>query len=79
MERPYVVHAGNGLQVWKIVVNIMDKQSRRPDIGGLLVLGVVELTTPHLRDPAHDEMLHRASNWEDYFERSKQRKMEASS
>jgi hypothetical protein len=32
MVRPQVADGGNGLQIWRVAVNIMNKQSRATDI-----------------------------------------------
>jgi hypothetical protein len=33
MARPHVVDGGDGLQIWRVAANILNKQSRTPDKG----------------------------------------------
>jgi hypothetical protein len=40
MARPQVVDEGEGLQIWRVAVNILNKQSRTADKGWSYSLGV---------------------------------------
>jgi hypothetical protein len=40
MARPQVADGGNGLQIWRVAVNILNKQSRTADKGWSSNLGV---------------------------------------
>jgi hypothetical protein len=35
MARPQVADGGDGLQIWRVAANILNKQSRQPTRGGL--------------------------------------------
>jgi hypothetical protein len=43
MVRPQVADGGDGLQVWRVPVNILNKQSRTADKGWSSSLGVVRV------------------------------------
>jgi hypothetical protein len=48
MARPQVADGGEGLQIWRVAANILDKQSRTADKGGPPAWGLDGgLTTPH--------------------------------
>jgi hypothetical protein len=48
MARPQVADGGEGLQIWRVVANILNKQSRTADKGWPSSLGVGRgITTPH--------------------------------
>jgi hypothetical protein len=47
MGRPQVADEGDGLQIWKVAENILNKLSRTADRGWSSSLGVGRLTTPH--------------------------------
>jgi hypothetical protein len=48
MERPQVADGGNGLQIWRVAANILNKQSRTADNGWSSSLGVGRgANTPH--------------------------------
>jgi hypothetical protein len=52
MARPHVADGGDGLQVWRVAVNILNKQSRTADRGWSSGLGLGGgLTTHHRRTP----------------------------
>jgi hypothetical protein len=40
MARPQVADGGNGLQIWRVAANILNKQSRTADKGWSSILGV---------------------------------------
>jgi hypothetical protein len=40
MARPRVAHRGDGLQIWRVAANILNKQSRTADSGWYSSLGV---------------------------------------
>jgi hypothetical protein len=49
MARPQVADGGDGLQIWRVAANILNKQSRKADRGGPPSWGLgVEVTTHHL-------------------------------
>jgi hypothetical protein len=53
MARPQLADRGDGLQVWRVAVNILIKQSRTADEGWSSGVGLVRgLTTPHRKIPA---------------------------
>jgi hypothetical protein len=59
-----VPDAADGLQIWRLAANILNKQSRTADKGNALAWGSGEgLTTPHRKKKKKTcyEMLHRAS------------------
>jgi hypothetical protein len=48
MARPQVADGGNGLQIWRVTANILNRQSRIADNGWSSSLGVGRgATTPH--------------------------------
>jgi hypothetical protein len=48
MARPQVVDGGDGLQIWRVAVNILNKQSRTADKGWHSSFGVAqEANNPH--------------------------------
>jgi hypothetical protein len=48
MARPQVADRGDGLQIWRVAANILNKQSRTADSGWSSSLGVGRgLTIPH--------------------------------
>ena len=48
MARPQVADRGNGLQIWRVAANMLNKQSWTADRSGSPAWGLVEgLTTPH--------------------------------
>jgi hypothetical protein len=50
MARPQVADEGDGLQIWMVAANILNKQTRQPIRGGPPALGLgVGLTTPRLK------------------------------
>jgi hypothetical protein len=53
MTRPQVADGGDGLQIWSVAVNILNKQPRTANKGGPpdWVLGV-GLNTPHVKKSA---------------------------
>jgi hypothetical protein len=40
MARPQVAEGGDGLQIWRVAADILNKQSRRADKGGSSSFGV---------------------------------------
>jgi hypothetical protein len=58
-----VADAGDGLQMWKVAADILNKQSRTADMGLSSSSGVrCELTAPHRERSACYEMLHSTSD-----------------
>jgi hypothetical protein len=52
MARPQVVDGEDGLQIWRVAANILNKQSRTADTGWSSSLGVGRwLTTHHHKTP----------------------------
>jgi len=63
MPRPQVVDGGDGLQIWRVTVEMLNKQSRKVATGGPPALGLGEgLLTLHRKKPAYYEMLHGTSD-----------------
>jgi hypothetical protein len=61
MARPQVAD-GEGLQIWRVAANILNKQSRQPTRGGPSAWGLgVGLTTPHRKNIMCYEMFQSAS------------------
>jgi hypothetical protein len=57
MAHPWVVVRGDSLQIWRIVVNILNKQSQPVNKGWSSSMGAGEvLTAPHSKKPACYEM-----------------------
>jgi hypothetical protein len=53
MARPQVADGGEGLQIWRVAANILNKQSRQPTRDGPPAWGLsVGLTTPHRKKRA---------------------------
>jgi hypothetical protein len=63
MARPQVADGGDGLQIWRVAANILNKQSRTADSrwSSSLEMGVV-LTTSHCKKKICYEMLQRPSD-----------------
>jgi hypothetical protein len=52
MARPQVADGGDGLQIWRVAANILNKQSRTADWGRSSSMGVGRgLTNHHLKTP----------------------------
>jgi hypothetical protein len=52
MARPQIADGGDGLQIWRVAANILNKQSRTADRGWCSSLGVGRgLTTHHRKTP----------------------------
>jgi hypothetical protein len=50
LARPQVADGGDGLQIWRVAANILNKQSQAADKGWPSNLGLgVGLTTPHCK------------------------------
>jgi hypothetical protein len=61
MARPQVADGGEGLQIWRVAANILNKQSRTADKGWPSSLGVgLGRTTPHRKKETRYEMLKMA-------------------
>jgi hypothetical protein len=63
MARPQVADGVDGLQIWRIAANILNKQSQRADKGCFSSLGA-GLTTPHW---ACYEMSQRTLDLDGFF------------
>jgi hypothetical protein len=58
----------NGLQLWKVAANILNKQSRTADKGGRPAWGLGEvLTTPHRKKLLFYETYGQASDLDRFF------------
>jgi hypothetical protein len=66
MARPLVADGGEGLQIWRVAANILNKQLRTAD-KGWLGGWAGGLTTPHRKKETRYEMLQRASELDGYF------------
>jgi hypothetical protein len=68
MARPQVADGEDGLQIWRVAANILNKQSRTADKGwpSSLVVGR-GAKTPHRKKETCYEMLQRASELDGYF------------
>jgi len=74
MARPRVADGGDGLQIWRVAVNILNKQLT---MGDPQALGLGEgLTDPHREKPDCCETLHRSSALDTSLKPSRQRKMD---
>jgi hypothetical protein len=63
MARPQVADGGDGIQIWRVAMNILNKQSRTADKECLPAWGLgVGLTTPRRKMYACFEMSKRASD-----------------
>jgi hypothetical protein len=68
MARPQVADGGEGLQIWRVASNILNKQSRTADKGWPSSLGLGGgLTTPHLKKIVRYEMSQKASDLDGCF------------
>jgi hypothetical protein len=62
VARPQVVDRGDSLQIWRVVANILNKQSRTTDRGWLSSLGVGRgVNNPHRKSCICYEVFTRAS------------------
>jgi hypothetical protein len=60
--RPQVADGGDGLQIWRVATNILNKQSRTADNGwSSSLMSGMGLTTPYRKKKACYEMSQRAS------------------
>jgi hypothetical protein len=68
MACPQVVDGGDGLQIWKVAVNILNKQSWRADKGWSPSLVPWQwLTTHKHKKPTYYRMLLRTSDLGRFF------------
>jgi hypothetical protein len=76
MARPQVADGGDGLQIWRVVANMLNKQSRTADKKrpSSLELGV-ELTTPHHKKLSVIKCYMGPWIWTDSLDQRKQREM----
>jgi hypothetical protein len=58
MARPWVADTGGGIQIWRVVANLWNKQSRTAEKGGPPAWGLGEEQITHRKKPACYEMLH---------------------
>jgi hypothetical protein len=63
MERPRFADGGDGLQLWRVAENILNKQSRTADKGWSSSLGALgdRITSPRRKKTPCYKMLHTAS------------------
>jgi hypothetical protein len=78
MARPQVVDGRDGLQLWRLAVNILNKQSWAYNKGWSSSLGLgVGLTTPHRKKQTVTKSYTKPRSWTDSLdERSKERNMD---
>jgi hypothetical protein len=61
LARPQVADGGEGLQIWRVAANILNKQLRTADKGWPCSLGVGwGLTTPHRKKKKHVTKCYKA-------------------
>ena len=66
MARTQVADRGDGLQIWRIAANMLNRQSRTVVRGGPPAWGLVErLTTPHCKEEIVTNSLDKPRNWTD--------------
>jgi hypothetical protein len=78
MARPHLADGGDGLQIWRVAVHILKKQSRTVDKGWppSLRLGV-GLTTPNLKNKLVTKCHKGPQTWTDSLDKQpKLRKMD---
>jgi hypothetical protein len=64
MARPQVADGGDGLQIWRVAANILNKQSRTADKWWSLAWGLsVGLTTPPLKNKHVTEDHKKTRTW----------------
>jgi hypothetical protein len=69
MARPQVADGGNGLQIWRVAANTLNKQSRTADKGWFFSLGFgVELRTPHRKNYLVTKIHKKPRAWTDSWE-----------
>jgi hypothetical protein len=68
MARPPVADGRDGLQLWRLAANILNKQPQKNDKGWSSSLGLgVGLTIPRRKEQIHNEKLHKASDMDEFF------------
>jgi hypothetical protein len=68
VSRPQVADTDDGLQIWKVDVNIFSKRSRIADKGWSSNLCVDQgIKFPRRKMSAYYDMLHRASDLDGFF------------
>jgi hypothetical protein len=68
MTRSRVADGRDGVQLWKLATNILNKQPRSNDKGWSSSLGLgVGLTTPHRKEQIRYEKLNKASDLDGFF------------
>jgi hypothetical protein len=73
MGRPQVADGGNGLQIWRVAADILNKQSRTVDKEWSSTLGVEHGTN---NSSQQKKITEDQKKWTDFFnERPKRRKM----
>jgi hypothetical protein len=68
IARPRVADGGDGLQIWRVAANMLNKQSRTADIGWYSSVGVgrgANKSSPY--KATRYEMCHRASDLEGWL------------
>jgi hypothetical protein len=75
MVRPQDADEGDGLQIWRVTANILNKQSQTVDKGWPSSLGLgVGLTTPHRKRNRLDTKDHKMPHtWKDSLDKRPQR------
>jgi len=68
---PFVLDGRDSLQIWRVPANILNKQSWTADREWTSSFGVRwRLTTPHIKEPACYEVLHRSSDLDRSFRKT---------
>jgi hypothetical protein len=68
MAPPQVVDGGDGLQIWRVAANILNKQSRTADRGWPSSLGFGQGDKhPTVKPLIFNEMFYRASEQDGFF------------
>jgi hypothetical protein len=49
MARPQVADGGDGLQIWRIAENILNKQSQKAELGGPVIMKAYHCCQPHTK------------------------------
>jgi hypothetical protein len=77
MARPQVADGGEGLQIWRVAANILNKQSRSADKGWPSSLGVGRgANSPPYKKKHFTKCYKGPRNWRDTLEQPKVRTMD---
>jgi hypothetical protein len=77
MVRPPAADGGDGLNIWRLAANVLNRQSRTTDKGSFSSLGRVGvgegLATPHRKKASVAKCYTGPRNWTDSLERPRHR------